>query len=523
MKARLTVLSGSRRGERQVLADAVIIIGGDPSHALYLPDLPATEPTARLERSGCTYTVTATRPSARLRVNGQAVEEAVLEDGDLLAIGDGVTVQFATVPEQGEVCKPFPRIVRDSARAAARLDAGPVGRGLFFLRDLCHCTSCDATRRVKVLCLVTCAVVVAGSVLLGAVLLRANAQATREVVALSEQVGAGTASRRRLEQQVMRLRQLEQERVRSEARLGEVSQDLEAARDRLSRLERQTPDLLAAIEHARRGVAFMLVGYALHEQRSGKPLRFVSVDADGAPRPDDSGAYSTSVDGNGPIVESFTTGSGFVIAGGRIVTNRHVAEPWWGERSVEGATGRGFEPRVTTARAYFRDLVQPVNLEVAGVSSEADVAVMRMGQAPSALAGLKLAPGDTAIRSGDLMIVVGYPTGVDVLLAKADAALAQQLVETTDGDLLALADELARRRLISPLVTLGHVGDVQSTNIVYDAATTFGSSGGPVLNAAGVVIGVNYAGMTQFAGARFGVPIRFVHRLLTRSGMPRTR
>ncbi|MBI3491106.1 MAG: serine protease [Acidobacteria bacterium] len=121
------------------------------------------------------------------------------------------------------------------------------------------------------------------------------------------------------------------------------------------------------------------------------------------------------------------------------------------------------------------------------------------------------------------MIVVGYPTGVDVLLAKADVALAQQLVETTGENLPALADELARRRLISPLVTLGHVGDVQPTNIVYDAATTFGSSGGPVLNAGGDVIGVNYAGMTEFAGARFGVPIRFVHRLLTRRGMPRTR
>jgi serine protease Do len=514
MRVRLTVLSGSRRGERRVFADAAIVIGGDPSHALYLPELPASDPAARLERYGCTYTITAMQPSARLRVNGQVTEDALLKDGDLLTIGDAVTVRFATVPEPGDTCKPFPRIVRESARSAARLDGGPIARSLFFLRDLCHCTSCDATRRVKVLCLGTCVLVVAGSVLLGAVLVRANARAARDVVALSQQVAAGMMSRRQLEQQVAHLRQLEQERARSEARLGEVSQALEAARERLSRLERQTPTLLTAIEHARQGVAFILVGYALHEPRSGKPLRFVSVDADGVPQRDDSGAYLTSVDGEGPIVESFTTGSGFVLAGGRIATNRHIAEPWLGEGSVERARARGFEPRITTARAYFRDLAQPVELEVASVSGEADVAVMRAGRVPAGLTGLKLASADAPIRVGDLVIVVGYPTGIDAVLAKADDTVAQQLVETSGGNLLALADELARRHLISPLVTLGHVGDVQPTNIVYDAATTFGSSGGPVLNAAGEVIGVNYAGMTQFAGARFGVPIRFVHRLL---------
>lgn len=104
-----------------------------------------------------------------------------------------------------------------------------------------------------------------------------------------------------------------------------------------------------------------------------------------------------------------------------------------------------------------------------------------------------------------------------------EAVACSSSATSVDGDLPALADELARQRLISPLVTLGHVGDVLPATIVYDAASTFGSSGGPLLNAAGDVIGVNYAGMTQFAGARFGVPIRFVHRLLTRSGTARTR
>lgn len=43
---------------------------------------------------------------------------------------------------------------------------------------------------------------------------------------------------------------------------------------------------------------------------------------------------------------------------------------------------------------------------------------------------------------------------------------------------------------------------------------TYGSSGGPVLDASGDVIALNYALLDNFAGAKFGIPIRFVHELL---------
>jgi len=74
--------------------------------------------------------------------------------------------------------------------------------------------------------------------------------------------------------------------------------------------------------------------------------------------------------------------------------------------------------------------------------------------------------------------------------------------------------ELAKRKLIRPLVTQGHVGDVLPDKIVYDAQTTSGGSGGPLLNNQGGVIGVTFAVVRGFGGSNFGVPIGYASPLL---------
>jgi serine protease Do len=77
-------------------------------------------------------------------------------------------------------------------------------------------------------------------------------------------------------------------------------------------------------------------------------------------------------------------------------------------------------------------------------------------------------------------------------------------------------DEVAKRNLIRPLVTQGHIGDVLVDRIVYDAQTTSGGSGGPLINHDGQVIGVTFAVVRDFGGSNFGVPIRFAQPMLNR-------
>jgi S1-C subfamily serine protease len=77
-----------------------------------------------------------------------------------------------------------------------------------------------------------------------------------------------------------------------------------------------------------------------------------------------------------------------------------------------------------------------------------------------------------------------------------------------------ILDELARRSLIRPLITQGHIGDVLPDKIVFDAQTTSGGSGGPLFNQQGKVIGVTYAVLKGFGGSNFGIPIRLSQPLL---------
>jgi S1-C subfamily serine protease len=53
--------------------------------------------------------------------------------------------------------------------------------------------------------------------------------------------------------------------------------------------------------------------------------------------------------------------------------------------------------------------------------------------------------------------------------------------------------------------------------VVYDAATTHGGSGGPVLNAQGEVVAVNAAIVPEFGGANQGVPVSELRKLLPRN------
>jgi S1-C subfamily serine protease len=77
-----------------------------------------------------------------------------------------------------------------------------------------------------------------------------------------------------------------------------------------------------------------------------------------------------------------------------------------------------------------------------------------------------------------------------------------------------LLEELARQGLIRPLVTQGHVSDLSPHVLTYEAVSSLGSSGAPIFNQAGAVVGVNHAALSRVEGIHLGLPIRLVMDLL---------
>ena len=77
-----------------------------------------------------------------------------------------------------------------------------------------------------------------------------------------------------------------------------------------------------------------------------------------------------------------------------------------------------------------------------------------------------------------------------------------------------MADGLSAGGYIAPLATMGIVGQITRTRVVYDAETTHGGSGGPVVALDGRVVAVNSAIIPEFGGSNLGVPIKEAVALL---------
>ena len=77
-----------------------------------------------------------------------------------------------------------------------------------------------------------------------------------------------------------------------------------------------------------------------------------------------------------------------------------------------------------------------------------------------------------------------------------------------------MARHLSEAGHIAPLATRGIVGQATLDKVVYDAETTHGGSGGPVLGLNGEVQAVNVAILTDFDGSNLGIPAAEARRLL---------
>ena len=161
-------------------------------------------------------------------------------------------------------------------------------------------------------------------------------------------------------------------------------------------------------------------------------------------------------------------GSGFVLdKAGHIVTNYHVIE---GADSIEVS----FSNQDTLAA------------KLVGSDPSTDLAVLRVETSSRSLRPLELGNSDS-VRVGDAVIAIGNPFGLDRTATAGIVSALQRPITAPNG------------------YTIDHV-------IQTDAPINKGNSGGPLLDAAGRVIGVNSqlspgdSGSTGSVGIGFAVP-----------------
>jgi len=169
-------------------------------------------------------------------------------------------------------------------------------------------------------------------------------------------------------------------------------------------------------------------------------------------------------------------GSGFFIAPGKILTNAHV---------IEDAYSAEIFPDHSSSRSYKR-------MKILKINNKIDLALLEVEDRDHSY--LLLGEEREEIRPGQHIITIGNPMGLDKTVA--------------DGLISAvryIPSAFHKNKISAP-------SKVQEIQI--SAPTSPGSSGGPLLNSKGRVIGVTYAGMEKGENLNFAIGIETIWKFL---------
>ncbi len=224
------------------------------------------------------------------------------------------------------------------------------------------------------------------------------------------------------------------------------------------------------------------------------------------------GVYQVGFANQRPAIRARVSGTGFLVGQGLLATNRHVAEPWYGDTESEDLIRRGATATLESLIVFFPNSPTPVKIAPASVSKTADLAIVR-AEETDIVRSLPILPLSKSINApGQLVTVIGYPMGIAGMVAKSPSSIYERLAYRHND--INAASELAALSLIRPSATCGHLGDVVGDKLIYDAPTAHGGSGGPVFNTKGEVIGVNSAYMDGFSGGTLGISVDALRPLL---------
>jgi S1-C subfamily serine protease len=267
-------------------------------------------------------------------------------------------------------------------------------------------------------------------------------------------------------------------------------------------LQKQVHDLTAQIEQLKQDQAMPAV--VLNRYRNSVGYIY--------------GVYQVGFRNQRPTVRARVSGTGFLVGKGLLATNRHVAEPWYGDSEAQKLIDLGATAMLENLVVFFPGSPTPVTLSRAAVSKTSDLAVLQVEDS-DAVRNLPVLPlAKSAGAPGQVVTVIGYPMGIAGMVAKSPSSIYERLAYRHND--ISAASELAALSLIRPSATCGHLGDVVGEKLIYDAPTAHGGSGGPVFNTKGEVIGVNSAYMDGFSGGTIGVSVDSLRPLLQEAENP---
>ncbi|HEX2269661.1 MAG TPA: trypsin-like peptidase domain-containing protein, partial [Pyrinomonadaceae bacterium] len=487
------ISSGDDR-HTEILTDDKVSIGTSESCDLRLrsssvPKTLVNSVLLELTRADGTYRVTDFAPTVPLMLNGEAVSPGVeIRDGDELRIAGGdlllhffpVRALPAVTPRGARETHvaPFIEAAAIESAATARRDDAKV-----FLREFTRELVREIRTSTKLIALALVVILVGGVLYLGFAMFREIQR-----------------SRRLISDQGAQLGQMRDQVLRTNDQLTDIGQRTKVLQDSLSLAVKLRSDYGA-------GVCLIAGSFYFVEAGTGRPLRYAEAQMNESGSAVQSGApESLTPEGNAAVAEYEFVGTGFHVGDGFVITNRHIAQPWIADDRAQSISLKA-QPRLKRLIAYFPEYTQPIPLKFKAAAQRDDLAVclLDLPQLPENIPVLPLETDPDAVAVGKTVVMMGYPSGPDRLLALLDDAESRG-IQQRYGTPMAQLGYLAETKRIQPLTTQGNITDLDVRRIVYDARTAEGGSGAPLFGPTGRVIGVNFAVFTENQASNFAVP-----------------
>jgi len=500
------ISSGEDR-HTEILTDDHVRIGTSDACDLHLrasslPKSSGNVVVIELDRIGGQYRVADFDSSLPFTKNGEPLEVgAEINDGDEIRLDETkLALSFfplsslpAVIPSSREThVAPFIEAAAIESAATARRDDAKV-----FLREFTRELVREINPSTKMVTLAIAIALVGGVLYIG--------------FAMFKEV---QRSRRIIDDQRAQLGLMKDQVSKTNEQLSDLGRSNKEIRDSLSLAVKLRSDY-------GKGVCLIAGSYYFVEAGTGRPLRYQETQTNESGAVVQSGSEAQlTPEGRGAIAEYEFVGTGFYVGSGFVVTNRHIVQPWLADdRAQSLSTSVKGQPRLKKLAAYFPEYTQPIALKFKATANREDLAVcvLDLMPMPDTIPVLPMETDPDAVAVGKTVVMMGYPSGPDRLLALLDDAESRGIQQRyTSMD--ALLGYLAQTRHIQPLTTQGNITDLDIRKISYDARTAEGGSGAPLFGPSGRVIGVNFAVFTENQASNFAVPIRYGLALLERTG-----
>ena len=202
-----------------------------------------------------------------------------------------------------------------------------------------------------------------------------------------------------------------------------LQKQLDDTNARLKRIEQEGDSANNLIRDDVQSVCLLHISVAFRNQQDGQRLHYAGLNPQGEPLQDSEGNPVLTLGGNGPEVKVDIFGTGFPVGNaGHIITNRHVAEPWWNNDELSQMAGQGFLAEISSIHAYFPGDPRAFTGEIQEISKEADLATMRIDIQDLKRPLLSIDTGKGATVTGEPIVLMGYATGLAGILARTDEA-----------------------------------------------------------------------------------------------------